>query len=57
MIVNKEALDKLSVEISTTFLECENPTEVRQLYAYFQNLINEQSDFMFKKINIDTINK
>ena len=25
MIVNKEALDKLSVEISTTFLECENP--------------------------------
>ena len=23
MIVNKEALDKLSVEISTTFLECE----------------------------------
>lgn len=57
MIVNKEALDKLSVEISTTFLECENPTEVCQLYAYFQNLINEQSDFMFKKINIDTTNK
>lgn len=58
MILNKETLDKIAVDISNSFMECETATEVCQLYAFYQNLLNEQSMFILKKQNIEeTTNK
>lgn len=52
MIINSEKLDEILTNVSESFLECESFQEVCQLYAQYQNTINEQSEFMIKKLSI-----
>lgn len=52
MIINSETLDEILTNVSNSFLECESVQEICQLYAKYQNTINEQAEFAIKKLSI-----
>lgn len=52
MIINSETLDEILTNVSKSFLECESVQEICQLYAQYQNTINEQAEFAIKKLSI-----
>ena len=52
MIINSETLDEILTNVSNSFLECESVQEICQLYAQYQNTINEQAEFAIKKLSI-----